>query len=63
MKQYSFDRLGQIMPCPDREKCSAYLLPPLPDGTQRGCAGERKWCKINFNNGIINEPFDKSNVY
>ena len=48
MEQYSFDRLGQIMPCPDREKCGAYLLSPLPDGTPRGCTGERKWCKMNF---------------
>ena len=48
MEQYSFDKFGQIMPCPDREKCGAYLLPPLPDGTQRGCTGERKWCKMNF---------------
>lgn len=48
MEQYSFDRLGQIMPCPDREKCGAYLLPPLTNGTPRGCTGERKWCKMNF---------------
>ena len=49
MEQYSFDRLGQLMPCPDREKCGAYLLSPLPDGTPRGCTGERKWCKQKFN--------------
>ena len=47
MEQYSFDRFGQIMPCPDREKCGAYNCPPSPDGTVRGCGGERKWCK-NF---------------
>lgn len=48
MEQYSFDRFGQLMPCPDREKCGAYLLSPLADGTPRGCSGERKWCKTNF---------------
>ena len=48
MEQYSFDEFGQIVPCPDREKCGAYLLSPLPDGTPRGCTGERKWCKMNF---------------
>ncbi len=44
MEQYSFDRLGQIMPCPYREQCGAYLSKPLPDGTPTGCNGERKWC-------------------
>ena len=44
MEQYSFDRLGQIMLCLDREKCGVYLLSPLPDETPRGCTGERKWC-------------------
>lgn len=48
MEQYSFDRFGQIMPCPDRERCGAYLSPPLHDGTPTGCTGERKWCKTNF---------------
>lgn len=48
MEQYEFDCLGQIMPCPDKEKCGAYLLPPLPNGTPRGCTGKRKWCKMNF---------------
>ena len=35
MEQYSFDSLGQMVPCPDREKCGAYKCPPLPDGTPR----------------------------
>lgn len=48
MEQYSFDSLGQMVPCPDREKCGAYKCPPLPDGTPRGCTGERKWCKMKF---------------
>ena len=48
MEQYSFDSLGQMIPCPDREKCGAYKCPPLPDGTLRGCTGERKWCKMKF---------------
>lgn len=48
MEQYSFDEFGQTVPCPDREKCGAYLLSPLPDGTPRGCTGQRKWCKTNF---------------
>ena len=50
MENYQFDRLGQIMPCPDRDKCGAYLLYPLPDGTPRGCTGQRKWCCMNFKN-------------
>lgn len=48
MTQYSFDEHGQIVPCPDREKCGAYLLSSLPDGTPRGCTGQRKWCGIKF---------------
>ena len=44
-------------PCPDREKCGAYLLPTLPNGTPRGCTGERKWCKMNFNRQEINKEY------
>ena len=50
MENYQFDRLVQIMPCPDRDKCGAYLLSPFPYGTQRGCIGQRKWCGMNFKN-------------
>lgn len=48
MEQNQFDKHGQIMPCPDRNKCGAYLLEPFPDGTPRGCSGERKWCQMTF---------------
>lgn len=48
MMQYSFDEYMQMVPCPDREKCGAYLLGPLPNGTSRGCTGQRKWCGMEF---------------
>lgn len=51
MVQYLFDSHGQMMPCPDRDKCGAYLLSPLPDGTPRGCTWQRKWCSTKFDNG------------
>lgn len=48
MIQYQFDEFGQIIPCQDREMCGAYLLEAFQDGTPRGCTGERKWCKMDF---------------
>lgn len=59
MEQYSFDSLGQMVPCPDREKCGAYKCPPLPDGTPRGCTGERKWCKMKFKESEENNELRK----
>ena len=48
MMQYSFDELGQMLPCPDRERCGAYLLADSPEGYPRGCTGQRKWCGMDF---------------
>ena len=64
MENYQFDRLGQIMPCPDRDKCGAYLLSPLPDRTPRGCTGQRKWCGMNFKSDerSDNQNYDKSRM-
>ena len=48
MMQYSFDELGQMLPCPDRERCGAYLLADSPEGYPMGCTGQRKWCGMEF---------------
>ena len=63
MEQYSFDQFGQIMPCPDRERCGAYKCPALPDGTPRGCTGERKWCKTNFEKVRNNNENSNNRTY
>lgn len=49
MMQYPFDEHGQMVPCPDREQCVAYLLSDSPEGYPRGCTGQRKWCGMEFN--------------
>ena len=59
MMQYSFDEHGQMVPCPDREQCGAYLLPDSPEGYPMGCTGQRKWCGIDFSKSKRSSGYER----